>query len=263
MRECVSIIMPAHNASKHLNEAISSVRSQTYTNWELLICDDGSTDDTARIVQLAAKSDARILSIKNVNSMGAANARNKCLEHASGRYVAFLDADDIWLPQKLERQIQFIAETKQPFVFGYCENISENGKVLSTVKAPKLVSFSTLLFGNFSPCLTRIYDTTVLGKVEQPDIKKRNDFALWIRILRKKRGIKARCCPEVVARYRVNSYGLSSNKISTIKYFYRCLRQYADLGPMSAGFYTLCAIVFKGVKTLSPQMYNVVVTRFF
>lgn len=257
----VSIIMPVFNAEEFLDASIGSVIAQTYDNWELLICDDQSSDNSVNIAKKQANKDSRIKILSNKRMAGAAGARNTCLEEASGRYIAFLDADDEWLPNKLEVQLKFIVENKFPFVFGYCDNMSEKGELLSTTKAPEAVSLRKIFLSNFIPCLTVIYDTNIFGKIEQPDIKKRNDYALWLRILGKNRDVEARCYPGVVARYRVNGYGLSANKLSGIKYFYRCLRQHAGLGIEAASFLTFSAIGFKALKTLSPQMYNLVVTK--
>jgi len=257
----VSIIMPCFNSSKYLDESVRSVLNQSYKSWELIICDDGSTDSSMQIAEKWARRYEKIYSLRNKFEKGAAGARNTCLSVARGRYIAFLDADDIWLPFKLERQINFMADKKHPFVFGYCENISEQGDLISTTISPAVVSFRKLLLSNFIPCLTVIYDSKVLGKVYQPYIKKRNDFALWLRILGDHQDVKAFCYPETIARYRVNSYGLSANKLSGIKYFYRCLRQYGGLGVGAAGFYTFSAIGFKALKTVSPQLYNFVVTK--
>jgi teichuronic acid biosynthesis glycosyltransferase TuaG len=257
----VSIIMPCYNSEKHINQAVISVLNQSYKSWELLICDDGSTDQSAEIIKKWAQDCDNIFVFNNRFKKGASGARNTCLAQAKGRYIAFLDSDDIWLPMKLEQQIRFMKQSGASFVFGYCQNISEQGIDLSVTKAPKNVSFSKIFFSNFIPCLTVIYDSKVLGKVEQPNIKKRNDYALWLRILRANPQIEARCYPEVVARYRVNNYGLSANKLSGIKYFYRCLRRHAGLNKATAGFCTFLAIGFKGLKTLSPRMYNLVVTK--
>lgn len=257
----VSIIMPCFNVEAFVDRAIESVLRQTYNNWELLVCDDGSDDATSEILANFAKRDARIRMVSQKFDRGAAGARNSCIDEATGQYISFLDADDEWLPFKLERQLEFMIETGEPFVFGYCQNINEAGDEISITKAPDSVSFNRLLFCNFIPCLTVIYDSRMLGKTLQPNIKKRNDFALWLRILGDHRDVHAHCYPEVVARYRVNKYGLSANKISGIEYFYRCLRQYAGLNVASAIFCTFSAIGFKAMKTLSPRMYNLAVTK--
>ena len=253
--------MPCFNSAEYLDQAVRSVIDQTYNSWELIICDDGSNDGSAKIAEEWARRHEQIDFLHNKFEKGAAGARNTCLDFAQGRYIAFLDSDDVWLPGKLERQIQFMSDTKQPFVFGYCENMSEQGDLISITQAPASVSLRKLFISNYIPCVTVIYDSYMLGKVKQPKIEKRNDFALWLEILKENKKLEARCYPEVVARYRVNSYGLSANKISGIKYFYRCLRQYAGLNKATAGFCTFLAIGFKGLKTLSPRMYNLVVTK--
>ena len=258
----VSIIMPCFNSEKFIKFAISSVIEQTFDEWELLVCDDGSTDLTLLIAEKFSYQDHRVKIMKNKFEKGAAGARNTCLSRAKGRYIAFLDSDDIWLPSKLENQLRFMRNTNAPFVFGYCENISEKGDRISITKAPSKVSYLKLLFSNFIPCLTVIYDSQVFGKVKQPVIRKRNDYALWLCMLIRNRKMHALCFPEVVARYRVNGYGLSANKLSGIRYFYRCLRQYAKLDIVTAGVYTVLAIMFKALKTLSPTIYNFFVTKF-
>lgn len=259
----VSIIMPCFNVEAFVDRAIVSVLRQTYNNWELLVCDDSSDDATNKILANFAKRDPRIRIVRQKFESGAAGARNSCIDVASGQYIAFLDADDEWMPFKLERQIEFMMDTGKPFVFGYCQNINEAGEEISITKAPHSVSFNKLMLCNFIPCLTVIYDSRMLGKTLQPHIKKRNDFALWLRILGDHRDVLAHCYPEVIARYRVNKYGLSANKISGIKYFYRCLRRYAGLNFATAIFCTFSAIGFKAMKTLSPRMYNLVVTKLF
>lgn len=258
----VSVIMPCFNSAKYLDNAVRSVIGQSYENWELLICDDGSDDGSDKIAKKWAGSQKRISFFLNQFEKGAAGARNTCLKEAQGRYIAFLDSDDEWLPQKLEQQLRFMSEINSPFVFGYCENISEQGSLLSITKAPAHVSFQKLLVSNFIPCLTVIYDAKILGKVIQPSIKKRNDFALWLRILKENKNTNAQCLPEIVARYRVNSYGLSSSKLSGVRYFYQCLRKYAGLGHFVSSLCTLGAVAFKSIKTLSPSIYNVIVTKF-
>ena len=257
----VSIIMPCFNSAEYLDQAIRSVLDQSYKSWELIICDDGSYDGSAQIAEEWARRHEQIYFLHNKFEKGAAGARNMCLSKAQGRYIAFLDSDDVWLPQKLESQLRFMAESNASFVFGFCENMSEKGDRLSITKAPSVVSFRMLLLSNFIPCLTVVYDSEILGQVNQPDIKKRNDYALWLRILRENPNVKALCYPEVVARYRVNSYGLSASKLSGITYFYRCLRQFAGLSSAAASLCTLSAVAFKALKTMSPQFYNTLVSK--
>lgn len=253
--------MPCFNSADHLDEAVRSVLYQSYKSWELLICDDGSKDGSVKIAEEWASRHDNIHFLQNKFEKGAAGARNTCLSKAQGRYIAFLDSDDVWLPQKLESQLRFMEENNASFVFGYCENICEKGRFISISKAPASVSLRKLIISNFIPCLTAVYDSEILGKVAQPTIEKRNDFALWLQILAQNPGVDAQCYPFVVARYRVNSYGLSANKLAGIKYFYKCLRRFAGLGPLLAMFCTFLAIGFKIFKSWSPRAYNLFVSK--
>jgi teichuronic acid biosynthesis glycosyltransferase TuaG len=257
----VSIVMPLFNSERFLEMAVFSVIQQTFSEWELIICDDASSDNSLKIAKALAKTDSRIIVLENGRNRGASISRNRCLSVAKGRYIAFLDSDDLWFPQKLEKQVSFMKKVGAAFVFGYCDNISERGEWISATMAPRRVSLKKLCFCNFLPCLTVIYDTEVLGKVEQPKIKKRNDFALWLKILKENNGLEARCLPEILAVYRVNRYGLSASKVAGIKYFYICLRRFGDLGIFSAGLSTTVAVLLKGVKTIWPAFYNQLVTR--
>lgn len=255
--------MPCFNAEKYIDTAIQSVLNQSFADWELLICDDGSTDKSISKAQFWAQRDVRVQCLTNQYPKGAAGARNTCIDASTGRYIAFLDADDEWLPMKLEIQIDFIRQSKASFIFSYVENINEQGNLISVSKSPNFVSLKKLYFSNFIPCLTVLYDTTIIGKVHQPLIKKRNDFALWLRILTLHPGITAVCHQSVVARYRINSYGLSSNKLSAINYFYRCLRTYANLSIINAVFCTIVAVKLKALKMINPRIYNWLVVKIF
>jgi teichuronic acid biosynthesis glycosyltransferase TuaG len=257
----ISVIMPCYNSAKYLDNAVRSVIGQSYENWELLICDDGSDDGSDKIAKKWAGNEKRISFFLNQFEKGAPGARNTCLKEARGRYIAFLDSDDEWLPLKLEKQIKFMENTKSSFVFGYCENMSEDGKFLSIIKGPMEVPFWKLIFCNFIPCLTVIYDAQILGKVEQPCITRSNDFALWLSILKHNKCVQARCYPEIVARYRVNTYGLSANKLRGIRYYYFCLRRYADLGILASSACSIIAICFKIMKSVRYQAYNVIVSK--
>lgn len=257
----VSILMPLFNSERFLEEAVLSVVQQTFSNWELIICDDASSDNSVAIAKALSKSDSRITLLENDRNLGASISRNRCLSAARGRYIAFLDSDDLWLPLKLQKQISFMKKFRAALTFGYCHNISETGEWISTTRAPRTVSFEKMCVCNFLPCLTVIYDSVLLGKVEQPIIEKRNDFALWLKIFQKNKGLKIYCIPEVLGAYRVNSYGLSASKIAAIKYFYVCVRRFGGLGIFAAFFCTGVAVLLKGLKTLSPAIYNHFVTR--
>lgn len=213
--ELVSIIMPAYNCGQFIKESIDSVESQTYTNWELLIVDDCSTDNTADIVDLY--KDKRIHCIRNSQNLGAASSREKAIKMSQGRYIAFLDADDKWLPNKLEKQIMFMMQNNIALSYTpYYVLHPTKGTIIHT--CPKTLTYYQLTKWNRIGCLTVIYDRILVGEVVIPKIQKRNDYALWLTILRK--GIIAYCYSEPLAYYRSHNGLTKGNKFSFIKYHY-------------------------------------------
>ena len=254
--EKVSIIMPSYNVSRVISESIESGMAQTHDNWELIICDDGSTDDSATIAHDYATRDSRILVVNNKYKKGAPGARNSCLDVAEGRYIAFLDSDDLWLPSKLELQIDFMISNRYAFVYSYHQTMSEYGDFVSECMAPGSVSAKLMRVSNFIPCLTALYDCKIIGKVYQPDIKKRNDFALFLTILNGGKVTHGYCLPVVTAAYRVNSYGLSSNKMDAVKYFNRCLREFGGCNAVSGFLYTLAYVFVTLIKKKCVRFYN-------
>ena len=256
----VSIIMPCYNSEGHIREAIQSVIDQTFQSWELLICDDASTDASLIIIEHYAKSDSRIRPVVHSKSKGAAGARNSCLNIATGRYIAFLDSDDKWYQHKLETQIAIMSEGA---VFSYSayDLMTEEGNRSGTVVAPPVVDKSRMLFGNFIGCLTAVYDTEYFGKVLQPNMKKRNDYALWLVMFHAHPEAQAVSIPEPLALYRVNSYGLSSNKFDAARYYWLCVRRYGNVGLTASVGLLLCHLVMIAIKKMLPSIYNKVVIR--
>lgn len=178
----VSILMPAYRAATTLPESVASVLAQTRSDWELLIIEDGSGDATLDAARALATADARIRVIALPVNGGAARARNAGLAQAHGRYIAFLDADDLWLAEKLDRQLAFMARTGA--VFSYTAYLREAAGRQRQVKIPATVSYAGLLRGNSIGCGTVIYDSAALGKVAMPDLRLRQDYGLWLRLLR-------------------------------------------------------------------------------
>lgn len=257
----VSIIMPAFNSSKYLGAAINSVLEQSYKNWELIICDDGSIDNSLVIAKEFSGRDSRISVIKNKYQKGAPGARNSCLDAAVGRYIAFLDADDLWLPSKLSLQIGFMLENGYSFVYSYHEVMDEDGKFISECRAPGSVDARLMKVSNFIPCLTAVYDSDIIGKVYQPEIKKRNDFALWLKILNGGKVASAYCLPLITARYRSNSYGLSSNKREALLYFNRCLTDYGNCNSFEASIYSVIYLFVVAIKKKLVSIYNFFIVK--
>ncbi|EGI74682.1 MULTISPECIES: glycosyltransferase family 2 protein [Pseudoalteromonas] len=216
----VSIIMPAYNAECFIEKAVESILKQTYSHWELLITDDGSTDGTLKIIKKLIEADKRIKLFTTNRNAGAGAARNNSIKQAKGRFIAFLDADDQWLPNKLNVQINFMLEKKLAFTFTSYQKI-ENNKKVGIIVPPKFTTYNSLLNGNVIGCLTVVYDTETLGKKYMPLIRKRQDMGLWLEIL--KEVPKAYGLQEVLALYRVDS-GMTKNKFEVLKWqwlFYR------------------------------------------
>ena len=205
--------MPAHNADKTIASAIESVIAQSYEQWELLVIDDCSTDDTVAIVSEYAKKDKRIKILHTDKSLGKPYyPRNIGIQNAAGRIVAFLDSDDLWLPTKLEHQIPIFEENNVAVAFSYYEKFSTDGTALDknrVIKSPAIVSFKSALYGNPIGNLTGMYDSKKVGKVFYEDAG-HEDYILWLTILKK--GFIAKNTNTVEARYRVAEKSVSSNK---------------------------------------------------
>lgn len=256
-----SIIMPCFNNESFIEQAIDSVLNQTYQSWELLICDDGSDDNSKEIIKEYAQNDSRIKLVTNRHFKGAPGARNSCLDVACGRYIAFLDADDLWMKNKLELQISFMKAKKYLFVYSYHQIMDEEENFISNCMAPASVNAKLMRFSNFIPCLTAVYDSRSIGKVFQPNIVKRNDFALWLRILNHVDVERAHCLPVITARYRANAYGLSSNKKDALKYFYLCLKEFGDCNSFQAYFFSACYLFIVAFKKKFNFIYNFFVVK--
>lgn len=259
----VSIIMPCFNSEKFIGESIESVLSQEYSQWELLVCDDSSIDNSKNIIKSYQKIDSRIKIISNNYSKGAPGARNSCLDVAKGRYIAFLDADDLWYPEKLTQQINFMISNKYHFCFSYCDVVDEQSTYLHQLFSPKIVNKKNVLFSCFLPCLTVIYDAMELGKIYQPNIKKRNDYALWLKILFSDAASEAYCLEKVTASYRKTSYGLSSgSKLELLFYYRMCLIKFASVSKLFAFFLCIPYLAIGFFKKYLPNLYNKLVIKF-
>lgn len=212
----VSIITATYNSSRFVVETIESILAQTYTHWELLITDDGSTDDTLSIVKAYMAKDNRIkLFTLNQNS-GAGVARNQSIAQAQGRFIAFCDSDDCWLPEKLEKQLAFMLEKDAALSYTSYYEQDEHSRRQAKVICKKTIDFWSIRADDGIGCLTAIYDTFKLGKVYMPAMRKRQDWALWIMIIQRC-GI-AHGLQEPLALYRDLRRSLSSNRMSLVKY---------------------------------------------
>lgn len=223
----VSVIMPAYNSAQFIEEAIVSVTNQTYTNWELLVVDDASKDETCAIVEAFMKREKRIYLHRNTKNHGTGAARNAGIAAAKGRYIAFLDADDRWLPQKLEVQVKFMIEHDLPITFSSYYLVNEAGENLNkVVEALPVLTYQKLLKSNYIGNLTGIYDVQKTGKVFAPLLRKRQDWALWLTILEKFGSTKSIKTP--LALYRVRKNSLSQNKAALVQYNFRIYREFLN-----------------------------------
>ncbi len=211
--ELVSIISPLFNSSRFIDDCVSSVLSQTYDNWEWLIVDDFSTDNSCQLIE--KYKDIRISLIKLEKNIGPAEARNIAIRNAKGRYIAFLDSDDLWHPQKLEKQISFMCKNNIAFSFTTYQLISENGlKHMNIIKAPKKITYHDYLKNTIIGCLTVIIDRDKTGYFEMPNLRSSHDMALWLLIM--KRGFVAYGLIENLARYRIVASSNTANKIKAV-----------------------------------------------
>ncbi len=213
----VSIITPSYNSSKYVEECINSVINQTFSDWEHILIDDCSKDGSVEIIKKYVKEDHRFKLIQLDKNSGAGIARNRGIELSSGRFVAFLDCDDYWHSQKLEKQIEFMINNNYAFTYTDYYIINKNEKNPQyQIKAPEKVNYKKMLNNDYIGCLTAIYDTNFLGKNYMPDIRKRQDWVLWINILEKVD--YAYCFQEPLAYYRIGDESLSKNKLKLLKH---------------------------------------------
>ncbi|MFE3872319.1 glycosyltransferase family 2 protein [Flavobacterium sp. ZS1P70] len=223
--ELVSIITPSFNSEKFIAETIRSVQNQTFPNWEMIIVDDCSTDKTVSIAEYIANNDNRVKVYKLDKNSGTGIARNTALEKASGKYISFLDADDLWKPNKLEIQVNFLRNNNLPFTFSYYDCINEQGTELNKrVEAPRNLSYRHLFFCNYVGNLTGIYDVNYLGKIAISSIRKRQDWMLWLTILKKAK--TAQPIPESLAFYRIRENSISASKVNLLKHNFTVYRRF-------------------------------------
>ena len=234
----VSVIMPMHNSAHFLRDAIESVLAQTYTNWELLIVDDASTDDSIKIARDYEKSDLRIRLLINDNPIGIPSApRNVGLKAAKGQFIAFLDSDDFYLPQKLEHQLPLFANKDVTVVFANYEKMKEDGtRNNRIIYAPPITTYKALLKGNIITMPAGIYDRSKVGTVFMQH-KHHEDYVMWLDILRK--GGIAQNTETVVAVVRVRDASVSSNKLKTIGWQWNVYRNVEKLSVFQSAYYFL------------------------
>lgn len=212
----VSIITPSYNSASFIAATIESILLQTYPYWELLITDDGSTDRSVEIIERYIQKDSRIKLFRLEKNCGAGVCRNRSISEATGRFIAFCDSDDRWLPEKLEKQLAFMREKDCALSYTSYLTCNESGKISGIIIGRRRETYFSMRCDNGIGCLTAIYDTEKVGKAFMPELRKRQDWGLWLTILRDcgvAYGLK-----EPLAIYRIHSNSISKNKSSLVKY---------------------------------------------
>ena len=230
----VSVVTPSYNCSAFIGETIESILSQTYRNWELLITDDCSTDNSRDIIEEYAAKDSRIKLLKLKENSGAGVARTNSIQAAKGRFMAFCDSDDRWYPDKLEKQLAFMQENDCYLSYTSYDVCSETGEIIGYVKCLNNLTKSKILRDNGIGCLTAIYNAEKIGKHYMPKMRKRQDWCLWIDII-SKIGV-ANGFQKSLALYRDRANSISSNKIEMLKYNYEVYHTFLKKNPAVAWF---------------------------
>ena len=242
----VSIVTPVYNSEKFISETIDSIQNQTYKRWELILVDDCSSDNSYDIISEYIKNDKRIRYIKLEKNSGAAVSRNTGIKNAKGRFIAFLDSDDIWLPEKLEKQVKYMLDKKIGFTFTSYRYMKEDGtKTNKVAKAPYKIDYNGLLKNTIIGCSTVVLDRKIVGNFLMPLVRKGQDTATWLMILRNQKyayGIE-----EILVDYRLVGNSLSSNKIKALKRTWNIYRSVEKINVFKST-YVFCFYVFNAIK---------------
>ena len=235
MNDLVSIVMPSYNTGEYIADSIKSIQTQTYENWELLIVDDCSTDNSIEVIK--SFDDTRIVLLRNKVNSGAAVSRNYALREAKGRWIAFLDSDDTWVPKKLEKQIKFMKENNYAFTFTDYR-ICLNGKWMPYVNtAPMVVTKRKMYNYCYFSTITVMYDREKIGLIQIANLKKNNDYAMWLQAIEKSNAYRL---PECLSFYIKHEGSISSgSKVKLIKWHYILFREGLGKSPIAAGVLTV------------------------
>lgn len=252
----VSIITPNYNSIEYIVETLESVLSQSYQDWEHIIIDDCSSDNSVEIIKTYCAKDNRIKLVGLTENSGVATARNIGIQEAKGRFIAFLDSDDFWYPDKLEKQIKFMIDNNTSLCYSGYEKIDEQGKTFQKMKVPLKISYQELLKTCYIGCLTAIYDTKSLGKVYMPTNTKREDYATWLNILKQTQ--YAYAVPEVLAKYRVYSSQSSAKKMNMAQENWNLYRDIEGLNLLKSLYYFSHYAINGVLRTRFPRLSRVI-----
>lgn len=239
----VSIITPTWNCAAFICETIRSVQAQIYQNWEMIIADDCSTDNTWEVIAPYLEADSRIKYICNTQNSGAAISRNNALKVAKGKWIAFLDSDDLWMPDKLEKQLKFMVDHNCHFSYtSYCEINEQSEETGKLISGPKHVTKAGMYAFCWPGCLTVMYNREHVGLIQIADIKKNNDYAMWLKVCKK---VDCYLLDECLAKYRRGRVGsISTHGYTTlIKWHYKLFREAEGMNPVSSFIITCVNMV--------------------
>lgn len=242
----VSIVTPVYNSARFISETIDSIQSQTYSNWELLLIDDCSSDNSYEIIKNYMKDDDRIKYIKLEKNSGAAVSRNTGIKNAKGRFIAFVDSDDLWQSKKLEIQVKYMLKNKIAFSFTSYRYMKEDGTLTNKIaKAPNKINYNGLLKNTIIGCSTVLIDRYIMGDFTMPLVRRGQDTATWLQLLKREKyayGIN-----EALVNYRLVGNSISSNKIKALKRTWNTYRNVEKLGLLKSS-YVFCFYVFNAIK---------------
>lgn len=249
IKDMVSVVMPSNNCEKYVEETIHSVLAQTYKNWELLFVDDNSQDGTLNIVKALATRDVRIKIFENKKHCGAAVSRNIALREAKGRWIAFLDSDDVWESQKLEKQVAFMEQYGYAFTYTNYQEIDQfsNNRGIF-ISGPKHITKWGMYAFCWPGCLTVMWDAKKIGKVQIADIKKNNDYALWLKVAQK---VDCYLLDECLAKYRVRIGSISNHSyLYLVKWHFKLFHEAEKMNIIQSLLMTGINIFFGIMKKL-------------
>tara|TARA_B100000700_G_C15024870_1_gene847634 strand:+ start:62 stop:814 length:753 start_codon:yes stop_codon:yes gene_type:complete len=242
----VSIITPSYNSERFISDTINSVIEQTYDNWELIIVDDASYDQTPKIIKRFLSKESRIKAIFLKENIGPSEARNQAIRIAKGRFIAFLDSDDLWLPNKLDAQINYMITNSVGFSFTSYIQISEDGlNHLKEIHAPARINYNSYLKNTIIGCLTVVLDKRIVGDFEMPKIRSSHDMALWLIIL--KQGFVAHGIDITLAKYRLVSTSNTANKLKSMYDVWRVYRDFEKLN-LIFSLYNFINYIYNAIK---------------
>ena len=237
----VSIVMPAYNCEKYVVEAINSILAQTYRNWELLVLDDGSKDNTLRIIEEFSQKDSRIKALPNGKNMGVSATRNRGIELASGEWIAFLDSDDMWKPEKLEKQFEIVEKEAAEFLFTGSSYINEEGEPYKGIfEVPEKITYKKLRNQNVISCSSVLVKKKYFEHIKMEKDEMHEDYAVWLRIL--KLGVTAFGVNEPLLIYRISRNSKSGNKMKTVKMTYKVFR-FVGINPIGSAYFMMRHVI--------------------